>query len=160
VFAKREAPTGESGSPSSCKFGNEADIGDSKPPLGVLDSPLLFSSSWDSICDSPMLLAKEVRPGKARPPGQNQVQKLLKSKPGAPSGTVMRQSRATTSGSMSGSKVESTRAKSARLMIVAPRPPDLQNPRKTSSNGRLDRPTALRTRPTTRSASGLSGELL
>lgn len=33
---------------------------------------------------------------KARPPGQNQVQKLLKSSPGAPSGTVRRHKRATT----------------------------------------------------------------
>lgn len=68
---------------------------------------------------------------KARPPGQNQVQKLLKSSPGAPSGTVRRHKRATTfsrqhkhtakircmvyfsccfqaSGSMSGSKVDRT----------------------------------------------------
>ena len=33
---------------------------------------------------------------KARPPGQNQVQKLLKSSPRAPSGTVRRHKRATT----------------------------------------------------------------
>lgn len=68
---------------------------------------------------------------KARPPGQNQVQKLLKSSPRAPSGTVRRHKRATTfsrqhkptakircmvyfsccfqaSGSMSGSKVDRT----------------------------------------------------
>jgi len=135
----------------------DADIGEGGPPLGDLDTPL-FSKSADNICDSlkPPMGVRVACPDKARHPGQNQVQKLLKSSPRAPSGTVRRHKRATTSGSMSGSKVDRTLAKSARFMVVAPRPPDRQNPRKTSSKGRPDLPTALRTRPTTLSASGLS----
>lgn len=91
-----------------------------------------------------------------RPPGQNQVQKLLNSRPNAPSGTVSRQRRATTSGSKLGSKVWRTLCRSPRDMTFAPRPPVRQNPRKTSSSGLPERPTALRTRFTTRSVSGPS----
>ena len=84
--------------------------------------------------DSPLIFLKiknMPEASKARPPGQNQVQKLLKSSPRAPSGTVRRHKRATTfsrqhkptakircmvyfsccfqaSGSMSGSKVDRT----------------------------------------------------
>ena len=82
--------------------------------------------------DSPLIFLKiknMPEASKARPPGQNQVQKLLKSSPEAPSGTVRRHKRATTfrqhkntakiwcmvyfswfqaSGSMSGSKVDRT----------------------------------------------------
>lgn len=49
--------------------------------------------------DSPLIFLKiknMPKASKARPPGQNQVQKLLKSSPEAPSGTVRRHKRATT----------------------------------------------------------------
>lgn len=88
-----------------------------------------------------------------RPPGQNQVPKVLKSKPGAPSGTKARQRRATTSEFRLGSKVDKTRFKSVRLITPGVPVFDRQNPLKTSSRGRPDLLTALRTRPRTCSAS-------
>mmetsp|Transcript_3587 Transcript_3587/g.8108 ORF Transcript_3587/g.8108 Transcript_3587/m.8108 type:complete len:243 (-) Transcript_3587:139-867(-) len=77
--------------------------------------------------------------------------------PEAPPGVTMLHSRVTISGSRSGWKVDSTRARSVRLIM--PPVPVWQKPLNTSSNGRPERPTAFRTRRITLSASGKTWRL-